>query len=128
MLDSNFQVNDSEKFNFLCHKLINSKYCCRRDYSENCIPKSDCLKLIANSEQILSSIAARRLLTYEKIAEPISNKVKNLDQLRDDFRHKFFTRDEAERLERLNQKAELKETARQEAAKREKTLINKEKS
>lgn len=86
------------------------------------------MKLIANSEQILSSIAARRLLTYEKIAEPISNKVKNLDQLRDDFRHKFFTRDEAERLERLNQKAELKETARQEAAKREKTLINKEKS
>lgn len=119
-----FQFDLSYYFN----RFDTFQFCCRRDYSENCIPKSDCLQLIANSEQILSSIAARRLLTYEKIAEPMSNGVKNLDELRDDFRQKFFTRDEAERLERLNQKAELRETARQAAAKRGKTLIDKEKS
>lgn len=83
----------------------------------------DCLKLVANSEQILSSIAARRLLTYEKIAEPTSNGVENRNDIRDDFRLKFFTRDEQERQERLNQK----EMAKQEAAKRGKIIVDKEK-
>lgn len=83
----------------------------------------DCLKLVANSEQILSSIAARRLLTYEKIAEPTSNGVENRNDIRDDFRLKFFTRDEQERQERLNQK----EMAKQEAAKRGKIIVDNEK-
>lgn len=39
------------------------------DYSEVTIPKHRCLKLVANSEQDISLITSRRLLTYEKIAE-----------------------------------------------------------
>lgn len=83
--------------------------------------------MIANSEQVLSSIAARRLLTYEKIAEPTSNGVENLDAIRDDFRFKFFTRDEKERQEQLERKAELKRIGRLEAAKRGRTVTDKEK-
>eukprot|EP00298_Acanthocystis_sp_HF-20_P028891 c7746_g1_i1.p1 GENE.c7746_g1_i1~~c7746_g1_i1.p1 ORF type:complete len:429 (+),score=144.24 c7746_g1_i1:35-1321(+) len=39
-------------------------------YSEDLIPTHECLKLISNSEQILTSKFSRRLITMEKIAEP----------------------------------------------------------
>lgn len=72
--------------------------------------------MVANSEQYLSTIAARRLLTYEKITEPVDGGERVLDIL-EDFRWKLFTRDEKEQEERRAQKNELKEK-RMEAAKR----------
>lgn len=82
--------------------------------------------MVANSEQYLSSIAARRLLTYEKIAEP-ENGAENVSEILNDFRFKFFTRDEKEREERRVHKIEIKEIAKIEAAKRGKILVDKEK-
>lgn len=100
----------------------------RRDYTEDYIPKSDCLQLVANSEQYLSTIAARRLLTYEKIAESdAKNGAENVSDILNDFRFKFFTRDEKEREERRVLKIEVKEMAKIEAAKRGKILDDKEK-
>lgn len=99
----------------------------RRDYTEDCIPKSNCLKLIANSEQYLSSIASRRLLTYEKIAEPTSDDVDRINSVNDDFRTKFFAFDDLERQERRIQKAELREIGKQEAAKRGKIIDDQDK-
>lgn len=86
------------------------------------------MQLVANSEQYLSSIAARRLLTYEKITEPGRiNGTENVLDILDDFRFKFFTRDEKEREERRLQKIEIKRMAKIEAAKRGKILVDKEK-
>lgn len=99
-------------------RLLFVHFSIRRDYSEDYIPKSDCLQLVANAEQYLSSIAARRLLTYEKIAEPgTANGAENVLNILDDFRDKFFTRDEKEREERRLQKIETKRLGRIEAAK-----------
>lgn len=41
----------------------------RADYKESLLPKHECLRLIANSEQVLSAYVCRRLLTFEKTAE-----------------------------------------------------------
>ncbi|XP_031619867.1 tRNA (guanine(10)-N2)-methyltransferase homolog [Contarinia nasturtii] len=95
----------------------------KSDYSESCIPKSNCLRLIANSEQTLSSICARRLLTYEKIAEPDEDHLENIDQIKDDFRHRFFAFDDMERQEKRIQRLELRDMLRQEAIKRGKVII-----
>lgn len=99
----------------------------RREYSDDCIPKSSCFKLVANSEQYLSSIAARRLLTYEKIADPTTNVLENINSMQDDFRPKFFAFNDQERQEKRLQRAELKELGRQEALKRGKSIVNNEK-
>lgn len=40
---------------------------------DDIIPQHDCLKLLANCEQELTSLTSRRLLTYEKIAEPAND-------------------------------------------------------
>lgn len=80
------------------------------------------MKLIANSEQVLSSLTSRRLLTYEKVAEPnemSDNVIKHID----DFRAKFFTSGEETRQERRIRQAELKEIGRQEALKRGKIIV-----
>lgn len=74
--------------------------------------------MIANSEQVLSSIAARRLLTYEKIKEPATDDLEIIDNIRDDFRPRFFAFEDAERLEKKIQREELKIIGRQEAVKR----------
>lgn len=99
----------------------------RSDYSDDCIPKSKYLKLIANSEQVLSSIAARRLLTYEKISEPATDDLEIIDNIRDDFRPRFFAVEDAERLEKRIQREELKMIGRQEALKRGKVIVDKNK-
>ncbi|XP_014270875.1 tRNA (guanine(10)-N2)-methyltransferase homolog [Halyomorpha halys] len=39
----------------------------RCEYDEKKLPYHDCLQLVGNSEQILSTTSSRRLLTYEKI-------------------------------------------------------------
>uniref|UniRef100_T1I037 tRNA (guanine(10)-N(2))-methyltransferase TRMT11 n=2 Tax=Rhodnius prolixus TaxID=13249 RepID=T1I037_RHOPR len=41
----------------------------RFEYSEHLLPQHECLKLEANSEQVLSTTSSRRLLTYTKITE-----------------------------------------------------------
>lgn len=80
------------------------------------------MRLLANSEQTLSSICARRLLTYEKIAEPDQDHLENIDKIKDDFRDRFFAFDDVERQEKRIQRLELKEMLRQEAIKRGKVI------
>lgn len=41
----------------------------RADYKENLLPRHECLQLLANSEQVLSTYVCRRLLTFEKTSE-----------------------------------------------------------
>lgn len=44
----------------------------RQEYREAItIPRHNCLELVANSEQNISALTSRRLLTYEKISEPV---------------------------------------------------------
>lgn len=61
------------------------------DYNDNMIPKHSCLKLVANSEQDISAITSRRLLTYEKLVESDKkideNETANIDNF-NDFRNK----------------------------------------
>ncbi|XP_041968045.1 tRNA (guanine(10)-N2)-methyltransferase homolog isoform X2 [Aricia agestis] len=45
----------------------------RSDYSDEELPSHPCLELVANSEQVLSKLTARRLLTYEKIKDYTSD-------------------------------------------------------
>ncbi|KAL1123034.1 hypothetical protein AAG570_002122, partial [Ranatra chinensis] len=65
----------------------------RNEYNEEkSIPKHDCLELVSNSEQILSTASSRRLLTYEKICDP-KNKTssENVPSLNDEtFREKYY--------------------------------------
>lgn len=80
------------------------------------------MKLVANSEQVLSSLTSRRLLTYEKIAEPSADRDDVIEQI-DDFRAKFFAFGKETRQERKLRQAELKEIGRQEALKRGKIIV-----
>lgn len=61
---------------FFCSEL-------REIYTEESIPMHACLRLIANSEQVLSSLTSRRLLTYEKIAEPDINSTDDVQNIGD---------------------------------------------
>lgn len=82
------------------------------------LPASSCFKLIANSEQLISNLTSRRLLTYEKIAEPNEESMKEFEHSMADFRKQFFDSNVQTRQERRMQKAELREIGRQEAIKR----------
>lgn len=64
----------------------------RSEYSEKSIPKHACLKLIANSEQELSALTSRRLLTFEKIAEPGVEHIYDTNEEITDFRLKYICR------------------------------------
>lgn len=77
------------------------------------------MKLIANSEQVLSTFTSRRLLTYEKVCEPTENSASVIDVF-DDFRTKRFASGEETRQERRMRQAEKRELDRQEALKRDK--------
>lgn len=96
----------------------------RDDYSENIIPKHDCLELIANSEQILSGCTSRRLLTFEKISEIYyldrNSDDKNIIEI--DFREKYFRHGEETRQERRIRSAQLRQIGKEEALKRGKIL------
>lgn len=63
---------------------------CRNDYCEEYLPKHKSLQLVANSEQDISAISARRLLTYEKIAEPSDHQQEesNNSEIIAEFRNK----------------------------------------
>lgn len=90
----------------------------REDYSENGLPAHPCLKLVGNSEQVLSKHTSRRLLTYEKINEPEEVPHEICDNNIVDFRAKFYETREESRQERRIKKAALKEKGRLEAEKR----------
>lgn len=67
----------------------------RADYKESLLPQHECLKLIANSEQILSSHICRRLLTFEKTRELDEEEQQQGDNLSSekyefDFRERYF--------------------------------------
>lgn len=79
----------------------------RADYKESLLPKHESLKLLANSEQVLSTYVCRRLLTYEKIAEPESVLSENPSSSYEfDFRERYFKPTELSRKERRQQKFE----------------------
>lgn len=82
-------------------------FCFHREcYSKEQLPSHPCLQMIANSEQILSIHASRRLLTYMKIREPCDDDVVNtLNML--DFREMYFAlRDETRKEKRTKQAIE----------------------
>lgn len=82
------------------------------------MPKHPCLKLIANSEQILGKHTSRRLLTYEKIYEPNEIPEESLCNKMQDFKTKYFEVREETRRDRRMRKAFLKEQGKLEAEKR----------
>lgn len=114
------------------------------------VPQHPCLELIANSEQDISAMTSRRLLTYAKLFDVTQNGISdetntaaNMENF-DDFRNKyamtraqnwfyllyiyilfffrFFSYAEDTRQERRLKQAALREHGRQEAMKRGKTL------
>lgn len=87
------------------HLNLNGRLVCwfpvaRDDYDEKLLPQHSALKLVANSEQILSGETTRRLLTYEKISET-GDIVAGKDF---DFRSKYFTQGDGSRHERRTDK------------------------
>ncbi|KAK0182509.1 hypothetical protein PV327_000645 [Microctonus hyperodae] len=93
------------------HLEINGRLVCwfpvyRDHYSEDQLPTHPCLKLIANSEQILSIYASRRLLTYIKLREPQEKDTVNIKNMLD-FREMYFAlRDEPRKERRMKQAEE----------------------
>ncbi|KAI8421215.1 hypothetical protein MSG28_008278 [Choristoneura fumiferana] len=77
----------------------------REEYREEQLPSHPCLKLVANSEQVLSRLTARRLLTYEKTMDPGCDSLANGDGGEHNFREKYFNMGEATRQERKERKA-----------------------
>lgn len=85
------------------------------------------LALISNSEQPLTGQTARRLLTYEKISEPLGSSAEqevviNEAALAMDFRERYFDNGCETRTERRLRQAELREQGRLEALKRGKIV------
>ncbi|KAI4457392.1 rna methylase-related [Holotrichia oblita] len=76
----------------------------RDDYNEDGLPTNTCLKLVANSEQILNKHTSRRLLTYEKIGEPCGDIREQRNNIID-FRSKYYDTREETRKERRMKKA-----------------------
>lgn len=90
----------------------------RETYTEDCLPKHSCLKLLANSEQILSKLTSRRLLTYEKVAEFVEQQATQFENKIVDFRMQYLEVREETRKERRMRKAMLREQGRLEYIKR----------
>lgn len=79
----------------------------RETYTEDGLPSHPCLKLVANSEQVLSKLTSRRLLTFEKIEEPTPGSKINIQNILD-FREKYFETREETRSEKRIREAELR--------------------
>ncbi|KAF9406510.1 hypothetical protein HW555_013153 [Spodoptera exigua] len=94
----------------------------REEYQESQLPSHPCLKLVANSEQVLSKLAARRLLTYEKVLDDVPNMPLDPNAGVHNFREKYFTMGETTRRERKEKRAE--EVAAYLARKMETTKYN----
>ncbi|GBP89335.1 tRNA (guanine(10)-N2)-methyltransferase homolog [Eumeta japonica] len=78
----------------------------RDEYDESMLPSHPCLKLVANSEQILTKLTARRLLTYEKISEGIPNVPVDLDNVISNFRNKYFAAGEMTRRQKKEKQSD----------------------
>ncbi|XP_008201367.1 tRNA (guanine(10)-N2)-methyltransferase homolog [Tribolium castaneum] len=79
----------------------------REDYSEAGLPSHPCLKLVANSEQILTKITSRRLLTFEKVRN--INPTDDSDQNKIvDFREKYYVAREETRKEKRMREARIR--------------------
>lgn len=90
------------------------------------LPQNDHLVLIANSEQQLSGLTSRRLLTYEKRSEPDQNpnSIKSSQEYAvKEFRQRYFDNSIASRAIRRTNRAELREIGRLEALKRGKIIV-----
>lgn len=90
------------------------------------IPQHSSLVLVGNSEQPLSGLTSRRLLTYEKrdISVPDSSQASCKLSNSYDFRDRYFNNAPESRTERRLRKAEQRELGRIEAQKRGKVIID----
>lgn len=90
------------------------------------IPQHSRLVLVGNSEQPLSGLTSRRLLTYEKrdINAPDSTQLSYKFSSSYDFRDRYFNNAPESRTERRLRKAEQRELGRIEALKRGKVIID----
>ncbi|XP_039960648.1 tRNA (guanine(10)-N2)-methyltransferase homolog [Bactrocera tryoni] len=98
----------------------------RDDYTSEMIPQHRSLVLVGNSEQPLSGLTSRRLLTYEKrdINSPDSDQLSSQLSNSYDFRDRYFNNAPESRTERRMRKAEQRELGRIEALKRGKVIID----
>ncbi|XP_074030901.1 tRNA (guanine(10)-N(2))-methyltransferase TRMT11 [Leptinotarsa decemlineata] len=80
----------------------------REDYHESGLPSHPCLKLTANSEQVLSKKTSRRLLTFEKIRPPSQEELDTIHSQITDFREKYYTAREETRQERRMKEARIR--------------------
>ncbi|XP_011178110.2 tRNA (guanine(10)-N2)-methyltransferase homolog [Zeugodacus cucurbitae] len=99
----------------------------RDDYTNEMIPQHSSLVLVGNSEQPLSGLTSRRLLTYERRdihatddSEQPSCEFPNSY----DFRDRYFNNAPESRTERRTRKAEQRELGRIEALKRGKIITD----
>ena len=111
------------------HLIMNGRLVCwfpclKASYDDKMIPQHSALKLMSNSEQRLQGITARRLLTYEKIAEEgelIENSL--LDGL--NFRDQYFCMLDEKKAKSKEKKTEaLRKRNNDESAKRGMTIPN----
>ncbi|CAH1975401.1 unnamed protein product [Acanthoscelides obtectus] len=84
----------------------------REDYTENVLPHHPCLELVSNSEQTLSKVTSRRLLTFEKTREPTEDELDEYPVDIMDFREKYFVIREESRKERRMKEAKIREDDR----------------
>lgn len=113
------------------HLVIGGRLVCwfpfhRDDYNDGMIPQHGCLKIVSNSEQPLSGITSRRLLTYEKVKEYSEDVESSTKEVILEFRPRYFDSGLESRQERRMRKAELKEIGRLEAIKRGKIFDEKD--
>lgn len=113
------------------HLVIGGRLVCwfpfhRDDYNDGMIPQHGCLEIVANSEQPLSGITSRRLLTYEKVAEFTEDCESSTKEDILEFRPRYFDSGLESRQERRIRKAERREIGRLEAIKRGKILDEKD--
>lgn len=91
----------------------------REDYDVKRLPSHPNLKLIGNSEQILSKYTSRRLLTYERLNNVNINEddddCSEENNTIQDFRAKYFEIREEARKERRMKKAAVRERDRLDA-------------
>ncbi|KAK5650812.1 hypothetical protein RI129_001841 [Pyrocoelia pectoralis] len=95
----------------------------REDYSEEGLPTHECVKLVSNSEQVLSKYTSRRLLTYEKICEPNEENLNSANTIAN-FRNKYYKARDENRRERRVKEANIREKNRLEALQRQTKLSN----
>ncbi|XP_047504728.1 tRNA (guanine(10)-N2)-methyltransferase homolog isoform X1 [Pieris napi] len=78
----------------------------RDEYLEEQLPSHPCMQLVGNSEQVLSKMTARRLLTYQKISDDIPNMPHDPHGAAHNFRDKYFAVGEISRREKKERRAE----------------------